>query len=405
MVTSLPITPEQVHEALLSLYSPTELARSELAGLLPETQGVMDLVQRAQLLRGLLLDAIQALRPANRMGPSPSASRAYDCLKLRYVSGLSVEDVAYELSLSSRQVYRDLRWAEQRIAELLNSRYLAPASKSSAAAASQTYEALVQEAETIAHKPERVSLVETVRGALSAIALIASRHAVTLNYHEPEADVLITSTPGIVRQAVTQLLSAVVQSAAGATVQVRVTLAAGAARLSVDCDQAGRLGRPDLIEAALSVVEAQGIGCELRQDEAKLGLQLTFPVATHYKVLVLEDKPGASALYSRYLEHTELEPVQLDNPNLAVDAAVKEGVAAVLLDIMMPQTDGWTVLQALKMDPRTRKVPVVICSVVDDRELGYSLGAADYLTKPISRSDLVDSLRRAIERRAGPRAG
>jgi len=115
-------------------------------------------------------------------------------------------------------------------------------------------------------------------------------------------------------------------------------------------------------------------------------------------VLILEDKPGASALYSRYLENTELEPVHLDNPNLAVDAAVSERADAVLLDIMMPETDGWTVLQALKMDPRTKAVPVVICSVIDDRELGFSLGAADYLTKPVSRTDLVDSLRRVVRR-------
>ena len=392
------VTPEQVHEALLSLYSPTELAKSELAGSLPEAKSVTELVQRAQLLRGLLLDAIQALRPANRMAPSPSASRAYDCLKLRYVSGLSVEDVAYELSLSSRQAYRDLRWAEERVADLLSSRSLAHSAPSSELHP-QPQEALVQEAETIARKPERVSLVETTRGALSAISLVAGRHGVTLSYHEPERDVVITSTPGILRQVVTQLLSSVVQSANGAAaIEVQMASTERLATLSINCGQMTKLSRPDLLEAALRVAEAHGIGCQVKLTETAMLLQLAFSIAERYKVLILEDKPGASALYSRYLENTELEPVHLDNPNLAVDAAVSERADAVLLDIMMPETDGWTVLQALKMDPRTKAVPVVICSVIDDRELGFSLGAADYLTKPVSRTDLVDSLRRVVRR-------
>ena len=52
---------------------------------------------------------------------------------------------------------------------------------------------------------------------------------------------------------------------------------------------------------------------------------------------------------------------------------------------MMPSMDGWSVLTALKADPLTREIPVVMVSIVDDKPLGFALGAADYLTKPIDR--------------------
>jgi CheY-like chemotaxis protein len=65
---------------------------------------------------------------------------------------------------------------------------------------------------------------------------------------------------------------------------------------------------------------------------------------------------------------------------------------AVALDVMMPTQDGWEVLQSLKNDPTTRNIPVIICSVLDDPELAYSLGAAAYLHKPVTQADLLSAL-------------
>jgi CheY-like chemotaxis protein len=61
---------------------------------------------------------------------------------------------------------------------------------------------------------------------------------------------------------------------------------------------------------------------------------------------------------------------------------------------MMPGHDGWQVINEIKADPETRDYPVIICSIVEDEERGFSLGAADYLVKPILEDDLVNSLNR-----------
>ncbi|HEY2982133.1 MAG TPA: response regulator, partial [Anaerolineales bacterium] len=62
--------------------------------------------------------------------------------------------------------------------------------------------------------------------------------------------------------------------------------------------------------------------------------------------------------------------------------------------IMMPGYDGWQVLNSLKGDEKTREIPVVICSIVEEQDRGFSLGAADYLVKPILEEDLVEALDR-----------
>jgi len=68
--------------------------------------------------------------------------------------------------------------------------------------------------------------------------------------------------------------------------------------------------------------------------------------------------------------------------------------AAITLDVMMPRMDGWAVLRILKADPELHNIPVIMLSMIDDRTRGYSLGAVDYLTKPVDRKLLQKTLSR-----------
>jgi CheY-like chemotaxis protein len=71
---------------------------------------------------------------------------------------------------------------------------------------------------------------------------------------------------------------------------------------------------------------------------------------------------------------------------------------AITLDIMMPNKDGWQVLHALKSDLKTRDIPVILVTVVDQKALGYQLGATDYLIKPLNADDLLASLSKITNR-------
>jgi CheY-like chemotaxis protein len=66
----------------------------------------------------------------------------------------------------------------------------------------------------------------------------------------------------------------------------------------------------------------------------------------------------------------------------------------ITLDVMMPGMDGWSVLSALKSDAGTADIPVIIVSIIDDKNLGYALGASEYLVKPTNRDRLIDVLKR-----------
>jgi DNA-binding response OmpR family regulator len=111
-------------------------------------------------------------------------------------------------------------------------------------------------------------------------------------------------------------------------------------------------------------------------------------------VLVIEDDPSAVRLLRTYLETDGFGVrVARDGPSGLAEARARPP-AAIILDILLPGTDGWEVLREFKADPALRDVPVIIVSVVDERGLGLALGAVDYFLKPIDRAALLERLSR-----------
>ena len=111
-------------------------------------------------------------------------------------------------------------------------------------------------------------------------------------------------------------------------------------------------------------------------------------------VLVIDDDPAARDLMRRFLSREGFRPETASNGEEGLRLARALKPVAITLDVMMPGIDGWTVLQRLKADPETQDIPVVMLTMVDDKNIGFALGAADYMTKPIDRARLSAILER-----------
>jgi len=111
-------------------------------------------------------------------------------------------------------------------------------------------------------------------------------------------------------------------------------------------------------------------------------------------VLIVEDDPPAGELLSRQLERAGFRAEIVRSGVDVVAKARQSKPAAITLDILLPELDGWEVLNRLKHDEITRSIPVIVISVVDNPELGLALGAVDYFVKPVPAEELVRRLRR-----------
>ncbi|MBN1841255.1 MAG: response regulator [Deltaproteobacteria bacterium] len=109
-------------------------------------------------------------------------------------------------------------------------------------------------------------------------------------------------------------------------------------------------------------------------------------------VLAIDDNPEGTCIIRKYLGE-EYRVVGLISGEKAVEKAKEVNPLAITLDILMPRKDGWEVLQELKETPETQDIPVIILSIVDDKRLGFSLGATEYIVKPVEKQTLLKKLR------------
>ena len=118
-------------------------------------------------------------------------------------------------------------------------------------------------------------------------------------------------------------------------------------------------------------------------------------------VLVIDDDPYAREFLTRVLTREGFSVVtEKDGPG-GLAAARRIQPIAILLDVMLPGLDGWHVLRELRADPQTKTIPVIVQTVLDDRNFAYALGASAYLRKPIGREDLAATVAELASAPAG----
>ena len=106
-------------------------------------------------------------------------------------------------------------------------------------------------------------------------------------------------------------------------------------------------------------------------------------------VLVIDDDPAIHDILKHFLSKQGFCVESATSGTEGLRLAKEIRPDAITLDVMMPNLDGWEVLSALKADPKTAHIPVVLMTIVDKKNLGYALGASDYLLKPIERKQLM----------------
>jgi CheY-like chemotaxis protein len=115
-------------------------------------------------------------------------------------------------------------------------------------------------------------------------------------------------------------------------------------------------------------------------------------------ILVVDDELSARELLVTYLNSEGFRTATARSGEEAVRKARELRPAAITLDIVMRGTSGWETLNQLKRNPATASIPVVIVSVLDEKQTGFSLGAAEYLIKPVSKRSFLEALARHVPR-------
>jgi len=145
------------------------------------------------------------------------------------------------------------------------------------------------------------------------------------------------------------------------------------------------------VRLPVSVVESKDDVLPRSQETGSTTAQVSEGAPT---VLVIDDDPTVHDLVQRFLNKEGLNMIAARSGEEGVRLAKELHPAAITLDVLMPGMDGWAVLTELKADPALSEIPVIMLTIMDEKQMGYALGAADYLTKPIDWDRLAAILQR-----------
>jgi len=396
-----------VRQALRHLYEPTVLCRSGLHGLL-------GLAPDATALRGLLVSAIEALRPSPGVSPQSHAWRTYHVLTQRYVQQFSQSEVATDLGLSVRQLQRQERIALGELAGYLR-QHLAPSHgtgdgpvEGERAAAVGPDGTTEQEMAWLRSYPSQYvpasEVVQTAwRAAEALLARLAVRVEVALPSELPSLQVQVASAP----QALLGLITAGAHAVPGGRLRIeaeqttdQVAIVVSGYGAAARVAEEGECAPAEDLEVARQLaLLSHGMvevapACPPRLFLAKLLL----PTAERVAVLIIEDNLDTLRLFERYLAESKYAWFGASDLQQALQKADQVSPRVVVLDVMLPGTDGWELLGWLRERPSIRGRPIVVCTILPQEHVALSLGASAFLRKPFTRQQLLALLDRLTGR-------
>jgi CheY-like chemotaxis protein len=399
---------KHLRDGLNHLHNAGHLRQNPLAALF-DVAGRFD---TASALRHILTDAIASLKPAAGEPDQSRAWRTYDSLFCCYVQQLGQQAVADQLGVSVRQLRREQRAALEVLADRLwqsLNRQAGPPLDGAEKVAPTTVEVSPTVNEELAwlngSRPDRPTDVEQELSAVLDLARpLAAQHSVRLQV-EPAADLPnLAVHPVALSEMLLNLLSAAIPRSTGSSVTISAAPLNWVVEVKVEGarDMACRQPAPEAGNASLDMAyQLSSLSrCRLVVSEGTAGFSatLTLPALEQLPVLAIDDNVDTLQLLQRYTSGTRYRFVGSQNPEQALSLAEEISPQIVVLDVMMPQVDGWRVLGRLRQNPLTREIPILVCTVVPQEALALSLGANGFIRKPVTRQDFLAALDRQVER-------
>ncbi|NLE45591.1 MAG: response regulator [Chloroflexi bacterium] len=342
-------------------------------------------------LRRELIDAIEAVRPPDDAPAGVYDDRLFRLLDLRYIEGMKVQEVASALGISERQAYRDLRRGEECVAATMWPRYRpqqAPTLDTDSRASIQT------EIDRLGSHPRPIDLRIPLQRACEAVTYLASQRGVDISVSVPSEPVTVSVDEMLARQMLTTVVSQAVQHCQSAWLDIRLRADPASTTVSV-CDRSAWGSVGDTVITQIVDELGERLGWRVREHASlDRGRCIQVEVASDDKtLLVIDDNEGLAYLVERFLADQPCRVLPAANGQVGLRMARESIPDAIILDVMMPEMDGWEILQRLRATPGLDSLPIIVCSVIDDPELARSLGASGFLPKPIDRDDILAALR------------
>ena len=397
----------ELRAALTHLYDPAALRDSRLMALL----GLETRADAIVALRRLLLDTIESLKPDDEVPAQSRSWRYYHILYGRYTEQLTQFEVGNDLGLSVRQLRRQEIRALAVLADLIWTRYelesAEPTSAQGPAALGREDELAWSQA---AFSRESVDVGALIRCALDTAEPMLRSSTVEFAYEPSEGLPKLALQLVPTRQALLNILTVALDWLAEGRLVLRAEHQSGDRHVSVSVTGYGALASAASEMGAERLRVARELvgfsGGSLHHDADAVGEQvcefrLTLLTDAQITVLAIDDNPDTLRLLERYTADTRYGLQCESDPARSLALAEETLPDIILLDVLLQDIDGWELLGRFRAHPQLGDKPVIVCTILPQRDLALSLGAAGFLSKPLSQRQLLAALDAQIDRPRG----
>ena len=388
---------ENMRDLLANLYDYLKLIDNPVAQRLAAGSPGGD---RAQVARQMVLAAIEDMKSGTSAQLISRQNRLYNILLLRYVEEQPTNEILGQLALSERQYYREHQRAIQTIGRIIWDRHYADAASEPDAPST-----LVEELDylQLAARNKAFDPTEVILSAMQATRVIAEQKGLALRLEEVRSEIALNVALPVFRQFFILILNRLIESTdRGGRIKVVLRARESSPIIEVSSNKlitsnAAFLGALQT-DATFRELKKR-LNADLRasgDEKGPAGIILRFDREVR-KILIVDDNPDTISLFKRYLANLPYQLLSAQDERDAIAIARQTPLACIILDIMLPEKDGWQILQTCKSHPMTEHIPVLICSVLEMKDLAASLGADGYIKKPPSRDEFLAVLREWTE--------
>jgi CheY-like chemotaxis protein len=404
---------QELKKVLLNLYDPTVLNNS----LILDWVVLENKMRSSFILQDLIIQSIEALKPNIKIPTGTKSRRSYQILRQRYVEQLNQEEVAANLSISTRQVQREEKIARVVLLDFLWTRFHLDDKPVPGALVSfqqpnppglleveNPQDSIRQELLRLTGSISKtqINLAQEILKVLNTLEPFAQRMEVEIKLELSALLPPVHAPEPVLHQALTHLLMHTVQVGAGSpvlinssqnaeevTVTIRGmnTLLEWNADLQASVDLAADMFR--LCNGVMQRLDNAGV-------ERCFEINVSFQAEKQLPILILDDNVDALNLFQRYLAGSVYLPTLIQAPNKAVEIAVQLEPKVIIIDVMMPDQDGWMVLSQLRKHPETGQIPVIVSTILPQHDLAFTLGVDDFLQKPFNQTQLLEALNKLV---------
>jgi len=259
-------------------------------------------------------------------------------------------------------------------------------------------------------KLEVASLERSAPGSVADVSIVihrvaelaqtlASKHGVRIKLGSLPPTLTATIHPSALDQVLLSALMGLVREVSGGEISFCAREEGGFIIADMTCSPSTLTELPNDY-LARELLGPEGGSMEFTRDGDGIVLRVTLPALRKARVLVVDDNADLVHFYRRYATSTRYQIVHLTEGERVLEEVEACPPEIIVLDVMLPDIDGWELLTHIHEHPKGRSIPIIVCSVVREEELALSLGAASYVAKPVRRQQFLEALDRALSQAA-----